>query len=117
MKNSLFLAFIVSLLIHALFDACQCNAAIVNEKAFGSLNCVPYAYGDFNADKFVDIYCVSQPGNLKGSNPRIDQRILDYFLVSFKGHRIEIWIAQESMDPIFILYRQAYLKYFKYTFY
>ena len=26
----------------------------------GDIQCVPYAYGDFNADKFVDIFCVSQ---------------------------------------------------------
>lgn len=42
-----------------------CHAAIVNQKAFGSIECVPYAYADFNADKLVDIYCVSKPGSFK----------------------------------------------------
>lgn len=63
------------------------NAAIVNQKAFGSIQCVPYAYADFNADKLVDIYCVSKP-----------------------GHFIEIWIAQESMDPLFLQYKKTSLK-------
>lgn len=62
------------------------SGAIVNDKTFGSVECVPYAYGDFNADKLVDIYCVTHLAN-----------------------RIEIWIAQESMDPLFLRYKTATL--------
>ncbi len=99
-------------LVNILINVLQFEAAIINEKAFGSLRCVPYAYGDFNADKFVDVYCVSQPGNLKVGLEYIKGffKLCSYFI--YKGNRIEIWIAQESMDPIFILYRQTYLKYF-----
>lgn len=63
------------------------SGAIVKDKTFGSVECVPYAYGDFNADKLVDIYCVTH-----------------------KANRIEIWIAQESMDPLFLRYKTATLK-------
>jgi hypothetical protein len=62
------------------------RAAIVNDKTFGSLQCVPYAYGDFNADKLVDIYCLNDATG-----------------------KIEIWVAVESMDPLFIRYKNATL--------
>ena len=32
----------------------------ISDANFGNMSCVPYAYGDFNADKLVDIFCVSQ---------------------------------------------------------
>ena len=40
-------------------------------------NCVPYAYGDFNADKLVDIFCVSDD-----------------------GHQVTVLLAQDQ-DPMF----------------
>lgn len=35
----------------------------ISENIFSSIKCVPYAYGDFNGDKRVDIFCVSDQGN------------------------------------------------------
>ena len=32
----------------------------ISDANFGNMSCVPYAYGDFNADKLVDIFCVSK---------------------------------------------------------
>ena len=49
----------------------------INDSLFTNIQCVPYAYGDFNADKRVDIFCV---------NKQSDQ--------------IEIWLAQEK-EPLF----------------
>ncbi len=34
----------------------------LTDSAFSNIQCVPYAYGDFNADKLVDIFCVSNDG-------------------------------------------------------
>jgi hypothetical protein len=34
----------------------------LTDSAFSNIQCVPYAYGDFNADKLVDIFCVSNAG-------------------------------------------------------
>lgn len=49
----------------------------LSDSAFSDIHCVPYAYGDFNADKRIDIFCVSK-----------------------SGHQIEIWLAQEK-EPLF----------------
>jgi hypothetical protein len=68
------------------------KASIVDEKTFGSIRCVPYAYADFNADKLVDIYCVCEASN-----------------------RIEIWVAQESSDPLFVLGKSVNLTEKSYT--
>jgi hypothetical protein len=34
----------------------------ISENIFSNIKCVPYAYGDFNGDKRVDIFCVSDQG-------------------------------------------------------
>lgn len=34
----------------------------LDQSSFSKIECVPYAYGDFNADKRVDIFCVSESG-------------------------------------------------------
>ena len=49
----------------------------ISPSVFTNIKCVPYAYGDFNADKRVDIFCVSN-----------------------NGHQFEIWLAQEK-EPLF----------------
>jgi hypothetical protein len=49
----------------------------ISPSVFTNINCVPYAYGDFNADKRVDIFCVSN-----------------------FGLQVEIWLAQER-EPLF----------------
>ena len=56
-KTCLFIALILN--PQYLLDS---NAAIIDKSGFGNISCIPYAYADFNADKLVDIYCVSQPG-------------------------------------------------------
>lgn len=58
----------------------------IDPKTFTNINCVPYAYGDFNADKRVDIFCVSNAGN-----------------------QFEIWLAQE-VEPLFQLKKAYKLK-------
>ncbi len=56
----------LTLIVFSIYLQTHCfSAAIVSDKAFGNISCVPYAYADFNADKLVDIYCVSQPGKCK----------------------------------------------------
>ena len=62
-SNGLFLIILKVIAISLICNKHLYDCAIVNEKLFGSVDCVPYAYGDFNADKLVDIYCVAQPGN------------------------------------------------------
>lgn len=52
----------------------------LSDSAFSDIHCVPYAYGDFNADKRIDIICVSK-----------------------SGHQIEIWLAGEK-EPLFSQY-------------
>jgi hypothetical protein len=49
----------------------------LSDSSFSDIQCVPYAYGDFNADKLVDIFCVSE-----------------------QGKQFEIWLAQEK-QPLF----------------
>ena len=49
----------------------------IAENIFSNIKCVPYAYGDFNADKRIDIFCVSK-----------------------SGKQAEIWLAQEK-EPLF----------------
>jgi hypothetical protein len=49
----------------------------ISPSVFTNIKCVPYAYGDFNADKRVDIFCVSN-----------------------SGFQVEIWLAQER-EPLF----------------
>lgn len=50
----------------------------LSESSFSDMRCVPYAYGDFNADKFVDVFCVSN-----------------------EGRQVEIWLARENKEPLF----------------
>lgn len=54
--------------------------------AFSDIQCVPYAYGDFNADKRIDIFCVSK-----------------------SGRQIEIWLAQDR-EPLFSRFNSFSLK-------
>jgi isopentenyl phosphate kinase len=49
---------------------------LIKKEEFSINQCVPYAYGDFNADKRIDIFCVT---------PTDD---------------IEVWLAQEK-KPLF----------------
>ncbi|RNA36850.1 hypothetical protein BpHYR1_025927 [Brachionus plicatilis] len=49
----------------------------IGSDLFNKIQCVPHAYGDFNADKRVDIICVTKSGD-----------------------QIEIWLAQEK-EPLF----------------
>lgn len=49
----------------------------IGSDLFNNIQCVPHAYGDFNADKRVDIICVPKSGD-----------------------QIEIWLAQEK-EPLF----------------
>lgn len=58
----------------------------ISDAAFSDIRCVPYAYGDFNADKRIDILCTSQ-----------------------SGKQIEIWLAQER-EPLFVQDRIVKLK-------
>ena len=50
----------------------------LSEAVFNDIHCIPFAYGDFNADKLVDIFCVS---------------------VRDKA-TVEIWLAQDK-EPLF----------------
>lgn len=59
----------------------------LSDSSFSDIQCVPYAYGDFNADKRVDIFCVSK-----------------------SGKQIEIWLAQEK-EPLFTQHQIFKLKY------
>lgn len=57
----------------------------LSNSAFSDIQCVPFAYGDFNADKRIDIFCVSG-----------------------QGKKIEIWLAQER-EPLFAKYLESSL--------
>lgn len=50
----------------------------ISDSSFYDIQCVPYAYGDFNADKRIDIFCSSK-----------------------SGKQLEIWLAQER-EPLFL---------------
>ena len=58
----------------------------ITDAQFSNIDCVPYAYGDFNADKRIDIFCVSN-----------------------QGVQIEIWLAQEK-EPLFSQFKKFSLK-------
>lgn len=58
----------------------------ISDGSFSDIQCVPYAYGDFNADKRVDIFCVSKSGT-----------------------QVEIWLAQEK-EPLFSQHKVFTLK-------
>ena len=34
------------------------SGSLISDANIGNLTCVPFAYGDFNADKRVDVFCV-----------------------------------------------------------
>ena len=36
------------------------DSSLITEENFAKITAVPFAYGDFNADKLVDIFCVTQ---------------------------------------------------------
>jgi hypothetical protein len=54
--------------IHILFLV---NISLSRKDSFSQISptllnlaqCTPFAYGDFNADKLIDIFCVSNPGD------------------------------------------------------
>ena len=83
-ENGLVLFMLKAFTLLILLNQQICNGAIVNKKAFGSLSCVPYAYGDFNADKLVDIYCVSQPGKCEISYTSEINIFLKLLNISFR---------------------------------
>ncbi len=58
MKSVFFLVLISILAVYGDKD----TFSQLTDSAFNNIQCVPYAYGDFNADKFVDIFCVSNAG-------------------------------------------------------
>lgn len=60
--------------------------AQIQEQIFSNIQCLPFAYADFNADKRIDIYCVADA-----------------------GRRVEIWTAQER-EPLFNLNQSFNLK-------
>lgn len=67
----------------------------LSDSLFSNIQCVPYAYGDFNADKRVDIFCVSKSAT-----------------------QVEIWLAQEK-EPLFekfSFFSLKYLRVFKVNF-
>ena len=72
LKILFFLLSIFAYLTHAKDTFSQISPSV-----FTNINCVPYAYGDFNADKRVDIFCVSNSGS-----------------------QVEIWLAKEG-EPLF----------------
>ena len=44
-----------------LITVCSAKAgSLISDQNLGNLLCVPFAYGDFNADKLVDIFCVDK---------------------------------------------------------
>ena len=58
----------------------------VDENIFSNLQCLPFAYADFNADKRIDIYCVAD-----------------------SGKQIQIWLARD--EGLFSKPIEFYLKF------
>lgn len=56
-KNKMKIALIITLI--AVFHATYADSSVTSEENFANITAVPYAYGDFNADKLVDIFCVT----------------------------------------------------------
>lgn len=52
----------VFLLIAINHVTCKDSFSKIEPNLLNLIQCVPYAYGDFNADKLVDIYCISNSG-------------------------------------------------------
>ena len=65
---------------------CKDTFSSISESLFSNIKCLPSAYADFNADKRIDIYCISHSGKV-----------------------IEIWLAQEK-DPLFNKFKEFSLK-------
>jgi hypothetical protein len=64
MKRSqwIFLSLLIELIAYSNLVICKDSFSALSENVFTSIKCVPYAYADFNSDKLVDIFCVSNPG-------------------------------------------------------
>ncbi len=45
-------------------EKCYCKDSYtqLSDQIIPNINCVPYAYGDYNADKLIDIFCISGLG-------------------------------------------------------
>jgi hypothetical protein len=41
---------------------CKENFKLLSRTSFPIDKCTPHAYADFNADKLIDIFCVSETG-------------------------------------------------------
>ncbi len=79
------LSFLFSTSNSSLFVESKDTFTELKENVFSNLQCLPYAYADFNADKRIDIYCVAEA-----------------------GMQIQIWLAQER-DPLFSKHLAFYL--------
>jgi hypothetical protein len=54
------LIFVILVMLAMRRDVLAASDSRISDLNFGNMSCVPYAYGDFNADKLVDIFCVSK---------------------------------------------------------
>lgn len=79
------ISYLILILCQAYFIS---PGSLITDSNIGNMTCVPFAYGDFNADKLVDVFCVA------------------------KNNEIQIWLGVEAgtSKPLFTKYKTAQLE-------